>query len=65
MIRGHTLKCDRCGKFVGYGDIVAGVAKNVMLTPDSAVSGETWETLCWRCMPIEAREDPAKKEKQP
>ena len=40
------IRCDHCGRFIGHNDIVSGAAISVMLTPDSAVSYETWKTLC-------------------
>jgi len=45
MAKQH-IQCDYCGRFIGYKDIVSGAAISVMLTPDSAVSYETWKTLC-------------------
>jgi hypothetical protein len=43
------LKCDVCGKFVGYAEIGSGEATHRMATPDSDLSFETFETICARC----------------
>lgn len=40
------LKCSVCGRFVSYADLASGKASNSMVTPDSDLSFETWETLC-------------------
>jgi len=39
-------KCDVGGRIISYADIESGRATHNMKTPDSAVSYETWETLC-------------------
>lgn len=39
-------KCDICGKFIAYEDFHNGKAKSVMITPDSELTKETFETLC-------------------
>jgi hypothetical protein len=39
-------KCDVCGRFIPYRDIEAGKAVHRMITPDSDVSYESFETLC-------------------
>lgn len=41
-----TLKCDVCGKFVGYADIGKGLATHRFVLPDSEFTTETFETLC-------------------
>ena len=46
-----TLKCDVCGRFISYQDLEDGKAKHVMITPDSDVSYESFETLCGKCNP--------------
>ena len=44
----HDLwnKCDVCGRIISYDDFDSGKACRRMITPDSAVSVEEWETLC-------------------
>jgi hypothetical protein len=39
-------KCDECGRFVSYEDLINGRAVNKMVTPDSELTTETFETLC-------------------
>ena len=39
-------KCQECGRLISYSDIETGKAINRMITPDSDVSYESWETLC-------------------
>lgn len=39
-------KCDVCGRIIPYKDLESGKAKHEMITPDSAVSEETFESLC-------------------
>ena len=39
-------KCDVCGRFIPYRDIENGTAVHRMVTPESDVSYETFETLC-------------------
>ena len=39
-------KCDVCGRFVSFDSICEGLARHVMLTPDSDRSSEEFETLC-------------------
>ncbi len=40
------FKCDECGEFVPYQDILEGRACHVMVTPDSHWTDETYKTLC-------------------
>jgi hypothetical protein len=42
----QPIRCDRCGRFIAYDDIIAGKATHIIKTPDSDVSYETWESLC-------------------
>jgi hypothetical protein len=39
-------KCDVCGKFIPYSDIESGRGVHRMITPDSDLSCESFETLC-------------------
>lgn len=43
------INCCGCGKFIKYADIDSGAASHTMLTPDSHVSREEWESLCAEC----------------
>ena len=45
----RTLKCEVCGRFVSYADIESGGAQHKMVLPDSALSIESYETLCPQC----------------
>jgi hypothetical protein len=38
-------RCDVCGRFIAYADFADGAAR-VLLTPQSDLSEETFETLC-------------------
>lgn len=38
--------CDVCGRFLRFEDIRSGAAVHRMVTPDSDVSMEEFETLC-------------------
>lgn len=50
-----TSKCDACGKFVSYADLVSGRASITLITPDSHYSCEEYETLCRNCLPLERK----------
>lgn len=39
-------KCDVCGRFIAYEDVLSGKAIRRMDTPDSHVSSESWTNLC-------------------
>jgi hypothetical protein len=39
-------KCQECGKFIPYDDFVKGKASHRIVTPESLVTYETYETLC-------------------
>jgi hypothetical protein len=41
--------CDMCGRLVPYKDIVSGMARCVMVTPDTEYTSETYEILCAKC----------------
>jgi len=43
------LRCDVCGKFIGYAELDSGDATHMMITPDSDLSFETFETICKKC----------------
>lgn len=54
-------KCDVCGRFIPYSDIETGRASHRMITPDSDVSYESFETLCAEHTPND-RAQPRRKE---
>ena len=56
------LKCTYCGKFVAYEDIAVGWATHIMVTPESAVSYETWVTECKKCKEKEKKKGEIKGE---
>jgi len=39
-------KCDECGRIIPYVDFESGNALHQMITPDSDLTYESWETLC-------------------
>lgn len=39
-------KCEVCGKFISYQDIIDGKATHVCIEPDNYFSSERWKTLC-------------------
>lgn len=45
----NALRCDECGRFVPYKDLDSGRATHREVTPDSAYTSETWETICASC----------------
>ena len=42
-------KCHKCGRIISFSDFETGKALNRLITPDSDVSSEEWETLCKIC----------------
>lgn len=40
------FKCDVCGRFISYRDIESGKARHRLITPDSHLTSEEWETTC-------------------
>lgn len=43
------LQCHGCGRFIADADLASGKAMHRMLTPDSHLTSETWDTLCPKC----------------
>lgn len=39
-------RCDDCGQFISYDDLFSGRALRSLITPDSEISVEDYETLC-------------------
>ena len=39
-------RCDECGRFIPLQDFADGEASRELVTPDSLVTRETFETLC-------------------
>ncbi len=46
MIKQLSLRCDECGRFISYSDILDELALHRLITPESLTSKETFETLC-------------------
>lgn len=44
-----TLRCDICGRFIGWREITRRQVCHAMVTPDSAYTAETWETHHKKC----------------
>jgi len=44
----NMFRCDECGRFISYFDLYRGPATIKLVTPDSAYTSETYETLCIR-----------------
>ncbi len=40
------FKCQVCGRFIPYRDIDSGAARHKLITPDSHLTSEEWETTC-------------------
>lgn len=49
MTRSGGIKCDECGHFVNFQDLVDGRALHHCVAPNSEFSDETFESLCKRC----------------
>ena len=49
ITKNNAIVCDDCGKFVSYKDLADGTALHALLTPDSDLTKETWESLCRKC----------------
>jgi hypothetical protein len=42
----QSLRCVECGRFVAYEDIIEGRAVHKLITPESLITHERFETLC-------------------
>ena len=49
MQDGQTIRCDDCGRFIPFDDIIDGKARHAMIEPDNEFGPELWESLCARC----------------
>lgn len=49
MKKNTKPRCIWCGKYISYRDFDVGIATHKMVTPDSDISNEKWETVCKRC----------------
>jgi hypothetical protein len=45
----NSIKCDICGRFMSYDSLELGLATHIMVTPDSDVSYETFESYHHAC----------------
>ena len=43
------INCNWCGRFIRLSDLESGAAYHTMITPDSHVSREEWESCCASC----------------
>lgn len=43
------FKCDDCGQFIPFDDILAGVATHTLVSEDTLFSSERFDTLCKVC----------------
>ncbi len=50
-------KCLECGNTVPDKHIMDGSATHKMLTPDSHVSSEEWETVCCHCVSLDRKDE--------
>lgn len=37
-------KCQQCGRFTSWTKLI-----HRLITPDSELTKEEWETICWKC----------------
>ena len=44
-----AIKCDWCGQYIPYKDLMNGDAKRILKTPDSAYTTEQYESVCRKC----------------
>jgi len=42
-------RCDVCGRFIALKEFEEGTAMRNLLTPDSYLTNEEWETIHFRC----------------
>lgn len=45
-----NLRCDDCGRWISLASLTAGLTRHRLLTPDSHLTREEWETLCPPCL---------------
>ena len=58
LTKTNRIKCDTCGKFIPYKDIVLGKAYNVLVYPGSDMTEETHSSECRKCYkPEEGKEN--------
>lgn len=44
----EPIRCDECGRFVAFDDLLNGIATHRLITPDSDYSEERYASLCRR-----------------
>lgn len=49
ITKNDKIKCDTCGRFIGYKELASGKATNIMVTPESPISYEWYESTCKIC----------------
>lgn len=45
----ETLRCDDCGQFISYKDLINNKARHQLISNDTEYSCEDWITLCKKC----------------
>lgn len=53
LTKTNKIKCDTCGKFIGYSEIASYNAMHHLVTPDAEGTKETFESTCKQCLQIE------------
>ena len=56
-IKGNSIKCSRCGRFIAFKDFDDGKAVRFQTVPDSMYSVEEWENYCYKCWKKEHEDD--------
>lgn len=50
LTKTDKIKCDNCGKFISFDDLMDGKARHTMVLPSSEYSDETFESTCQNCL---------------
>lgn len=59
LTRTNKIICDNCGKFISYEHLMSSEAKHSLVTPDSDLTKETWESLCPKCFKLDNQKKPS------
>lgn len=49
ITRTNKIKCNDCGRFIGFKDLADGTARSILYEPDSDRSRETFYSQCGQC----------------
>ncbi len=52
LTKNRHIVCDYCGKFISFDDLMNEKAAHYLLTPDSEVTKEDYESYHHKCMPV-------------